>query len=105
MEDLIAKQTLNKLWSIYDLQDGFHQMHLHPDSQECTAFVTSKGVFHWTVLPMGVKNGPAMFQAMISWVLKDVSNVIVYIDDILIGTPPIENEDILRLHFIDIAML
>ena len=65
IEDLISKQAMNKLWSIFDLQDGFHQMHLQPDSRDCTAFVPSRGVFHWTVLPMGVKNGPAMFQAMI----------------------------------------
>ena len=36
---------------------------------------------------MGVKNGPAMFQRMIAWVLRDLSQVMVYIDDVLVGTP------------------
>ena len=42
-----------------------------------------------------------MLQVMISLLLNDESNVIVYIDDIRIGIPTIENEDTLRLHFID----
>ena len=75
-------------------------MHLHPDSQECTAFVTSSGVYHWTVLPMGVKNGPAMFQAMISWIIRGLPNVIVYIDDILVGTAgDVKHPDCLKIHF------
>ena len=61
-------------------------MHLDPDFQECSAFVASKGVFHWTVLPMGVKNGPTMFQAMITWILRELPEVMVYIDDVLVGT-------------------
>ena len=36
---------------------------------------------------MGVKNGPAMFQRMIQWVLRDLPFAIVYIDDVLVGTP------------------
>ena len=31
IEDLITKQSENRLWSIFDLEDGFHQMHLHYD--------------------------------------------------------------------------
>jgi hypothetical protein len=37
---------------------------------------------------LGVKNGPAMFQRMISWVLRDFPDVLVYIDDILLGSAP-----------------
>ena len=93
IEDLIAKQTENRIWSIFDLQDGFHQMHLHESCRECTAFITPRGLYHWTVLPMGVKNGPAMFQAMITWVLRETSHAIVYVDDILVGTKLSENKD------------
>jgi hypothetical protein len=77
-------------------------MHLHPESQPLTAFNTPKGLFQWTVLPMGVKNGPAMFQRMIQWVLRDLPFATVYIDDVLVGTPqpsPHTSEDILDIHF------
>jgi transposase InsO family protein len=105
IEDLITKQADNRLWSIFDLEDGFHQMHLDPDSQAYTAFVTSKGVYQWTVLPMGVKNGPAMFQRMIQWVLRDLPFALVYIDDVLVGTPPPSantHENILDIHYRDV---
>jgi len=51
---------------------------------------------------MDVKNGSAMLQRMISWALRDLAHVLVYIDDILAGTPvPPDTslEDILDLHF------
>lgn len=119
IEDLITKQSKNRIWSIFDLEDGFHQMHLHPESQEYTAFVTPHGIYQWTVLPMGVKNGPAMFQRMIQWALRDLTQVLVYIDDVLVGTPEphsdpevhqpkflsLKNElwDILQLHFYHVS--
>ncbi len=46
IEDLVYKQARNSIWTIFDLEDGFHQMHLAPASQELTAFVTSQGLFH-----------------------------------------------------------
>jgi hypothetical protein len=92
IEDLITKQSLNRLWSIFDLEDGFHQMHLHPESQPYTACITPKGLYQWTVLPMGVKNGPDMFQRMIQWVLRDLPISMVYIDDVLVGNPPAKSQ-------------
>ena len=35
---------------------------------------------------MGVKNGPAMFQRMTMWILRDMPHVCVYIVDVLVGT-------------------
>ena len=87
IEDLITKQSMNRLWSIFDLEDGFHQMHLAPECSHLTAFVTPIGCYEFTVLHMGVKNGPAMFQRTIQWVLKDLPFALVYIDDVLVGTP------------------
>ena len=86
IEDLLHKQCMNRVWNIFDLENGFHQMHLAGDCGECTAFITPRGLFHWTVLPMGVKNGPAMFQRLVQWILRDTQDSTVYIDDVLIGT-------------------
>ena len=72
IENLIGYQAENRIWSILDLEDGFHQMHLAEESRHLTAFVTPWGTFEFTVLPMGVKNGPAMFQRMIMWILREV---------------------------------
>ena len=85
IEGLIGKQVQNRIWSIFNLEDGFHQMHLHADSSPLTAFATPWGTFEFTVMPMGIKNGPAMFQRMIMWVLRQVTCAVAYVDDVLVG--------------------
>lgn len=102
IDNLIVKQLENRLWSIFDLQDGFHQMHLEPECQRYTAFQTPWGSYQFTVLPMGVNNGPSMFQRMISWVLRDVPRAVVYVDDVLSGTPVGEPGCLLRDHDRDV---
>ena len=61
IEDIGAQQSGNALWSVFDLEFGFHQMHLHPNSQPLTAFVTLWGLYEWTVLPMGLKTAPLAY--------------------------------------------
>ena len=99
IENLIGKQAENRLWSIFDLEDGFHQMHLDESSWHLTAFVTPWGTYEFTVLPMGVKNGPAMFQRMIMWILRDIPKACVYIDDVRIGTGGNTDHELIATHF------
>ena len=87
IENLVQRQLFNRLWSVFDLQDGFHQMHLAEESRYLTAFQTPWGSFQWTVLPMGVKNGPSMFQRLISWCIQPVPCALAYLDDVITGTP------------------
>ena len=61
IEDMISAESQNTLWSIFDLEDGFQQMHLCPEGSPLTSFETPWGQFEWTVMPMGIKNGPSMF--------------------------------------------
>ena len=56
-------------------------------------------MFEFTVLPMGVKNGPAVFQRIIMRVLRDHPHACVYIDDVLIVTGPMVHETIVETHF------
>ncbi len=51
-----------------------------------TAFNTPVGHFEYHVLPFGLVNAPAVFQALVNDVLRDMINVLVfvYLDDILI---------------------
>ena len=70
IEDMVTTQSKNGLWSVFDLEDGFHQMMMHPEHRYLTAFVTPWGQFEWLVMPMGIKNGPGMFQRMVDWILS-----------------------------------
>ena len=72
IEDLFVKQAANRLWTLLDLEDGFHQMPVSVCSRQYTAFCTPFGVFEWRLLPMGVKVGPQAFQRMVSDCLKSL---------------------------------
>ena len=79
------------IFSLVDLENGFHQMRLHKESRPLTAFITPFGTYMWTVLPMGVKLGPHVFQRMLSHVLQHCyPRCSPYINDVLSssGTPP-----------------
>ena len=98
IEDTIADQAKNKIWSVLDLEWGFHQMHLEEESRKYTTFVTPWATYEWTVLPMGVKNGPSMFQRLVKSALEHIPECKVYIDDIIIGTGGETTEEIVQNH-------
>ena len=90
IDDIFLKQARNAIWGIFDLEDGFHQMHLAESSRPYTASVTPWGLYQWTVLPVGLRTAPQAYQRMVCWVLQDFSDVYgnkPYIDDVCHGTP------------------
>jgi len=86
------------LFSTLDLTSGFWQMQLKPEVKGTTAFtIPGMGQFCWKVAPMGLLGSPASFQRLVETVLKGISNVIVYIDDLIIHTDT-HNKHRLVLH-------
>jgi hypothetical protein len=73
------------LFSTIDLTAGFRQMILHPRAMPYTAFtVPGMGQFQWVTSPMGLLGCPASFQCLMETVVNNISNVIVYIDNLLV---------------------
>ena len=59
-------------------------------------FSTPKGSFEPTVMFFGLTNSPAMFQAMMNDLLRDLvveENVVVFIDNIMVATETKEGHD------------
>jgi hypothetical protein len=75
------------IFSTLDLTSGFWQMKLDEDTQPLTAFtIPGKGQFAWVTSPMGLLWCPASFQRLMEAVLRNIKNVLVYIDDLLVHT-------------------
>ncbi len=51
---------------------------------------------------MGLKNGNAMFQRMMEWVLRDIDNADPYVDDIIIGSTGKTWQEVLVKHHQDV---
>ena len=73
------------IFSTLDLTAGFWQMKLNPEVRPYTAFtVPGMGQFQWITSPMGLTGCPASFARLMDIVMRDVPNVITYIDDVLV---------------------
>ena len=83
MDELLATLAGSILFSTIDLESAYHQLPLHPDSRDLTAFITHEGLFRFCRVPYGLASAPAAFQKMMSVVLQGVPNVQNYLDDII----------------------
>ena len=59
-----------KIFSALDLTSGYYHIELGSTSQVKTAFVTPFGKWEFNMVPFGLAQAPAYFQALISEVLK-----------------------------------
>ena len=86
-----------------DLKSGFYFVRMAEGEEWKTAFRCRSGLFEFRVMPMGLINAPATFQAMMNHILYDLldSGVLVYIDDILIYAETLEEHDRLVLDVLE----
>ena len=89
MEFLSGAKYLTTL----DLHSGFHQVPVQEESKKYTAFITSRGLFHYNFMPFGLKNAPATFSRLMQFVLSGLhfQSCILYLDDILVASPTWED--------------
>ncbi|PAA93146.1 hypothetical protein BOX15_Mlig023152g1 [Macrostomum lignano] len=85
METIFSEIAGMSHFSKLDLSDAYLQIELDEDSREVTTIATPLGLFRYKRLVPGLKSASAIFQKAMETILQDVSNKIVYQDDVLLG--------------------
>eukprot|EP01038_Epipyxis_sp_PR26KG_P016607 gene16607-22687_t len=81
-------QRRPKFFVVMDLTSGYYQAALDAISKVGSAFITHKGIYHWTRVTMGLKGAPSYFQQhhINSTVLGDLKDAVdSYLDDIVVA--------------------
>lgn len=78
-----------KIFTKLDLRNAYHLVRIKQGDEWKTGFNTQNGHYEYLVMPFGLCNAPAVFQAFVNEVLREFLNisVFVYLDDILIFSP------------------
>ncbi|THH07173.1 hypothetical protein EW145_g3557 [Phellinidium pouzarii] len=96
ISEIIDKVRGAKYFSKLDLRWGYNNVRIKEGDEEKAAFATNRGSFEPLVMTFGLCNAPSTFQNMMNDIFYDLITkgvVIIYIDDILIFTEMMEEND------------
>ena len=63
-----------RIFSKLDLRNAYHLVRIREKDEWKTAFNMPLGHFEYKVMPFGLTNAPAVFQALVTNVLRDFLN-------------------------------
>lgn len=86
IEEILDHLGNSVYFTTLDLKSGFHQILMHPEDREKTAFSTDLGHYEFVRMPFGLKNAPMTFQKAMNLVLDGLVGYkcLVYLDDIIV---------------------
>ncbi|GBG67986.1 hypothetical protein CBR_g1105 [Chara braunii] len=92
IDDLLERLGGAKFFSKLDLKSGYHQLEIRKEDRYKTAFKTRYRHFEWLVMPFGLMNAPATFQAAMTTEFRHMLDrfVLIYLDDILVYSRSLE---------------
>ena len=96
ISDVLENIGTKKLFTKMDLRWGYNNVRIKEGDEWKAAFTMPERSFEPTVMFFGLTNSPAMFQAMMNELLRDLTNtgkVAVFIDGVIMGTEMEEGHD------------
>ena len=82
--DLLDNLHGKQYFSSVDLRSGFYNIELDEASTDCTAFSALGQTYKYRKMPQGIKTSPIIFQQIMTEILEDMENCLVYMDDVLL---------------------
>ena len=84
IDEMFTKLCSVKIFTTLDLCSGYYHIGLTEEAKLKTAFVTSHGKWHFSMVPFGLAQVPSYFQQLMNQVLQGLDFAIAYLDDIVI---------------------
>ncbi|XP_003739225.1 uncharacterized protein LOC100906147 [Galendromus occidentalis] len=84
LDEILPDLSGAKVFSKFDLSDGFWQCELEESSRHLTTFQTPFGRFQWQRLPFGLNVAPEIFYKRLVQCLEGLENTYALADDVLI---------------------
>lgn len=91
MDDLFSNLSGNEYFTKLDLSQAYNQVVLSESSRKYTVINTHRGLFKYSRLVYGLSSSPGIFQKLMVNMFKNMPNVIVFYDDILIKNKDLES--------------
>jgi len=94
--ELVDNMGSKRVFTKMDLLWRYNNMRVKEGDKWKVAFTTHVGSFEPVVMFFGMTNSPAMFQAMMNEILRDIINkgkVAAFVDNMLVGTETEEGHD------------
>ena len=86
-EELIDRVASCQVYSVLDLKQGYFQQELDEKSRKYTAFgIPGIGHYEYNRSPQGIVNSPACYQRLLDHVLRGISGVYIYVDDVIVAS-------------------
>ena len=93
LDEVVHDLNGAKVFSKLDLNQGYHQLVLHPDSRHITTFSTHLGLYRYKHLRFGVNAAVEKFQDVIATAISDIPIVKNISDDVIIYGVNTEEHD------------